>query len=519
MTSTPSFFSDASRLLQKFLVAVLLQTLAFAATYVEAPSTFSKTDLVGIAVLGLAVNVACMLVLLFLLRFEFIVNVVLSLVVLTGVATMHVVHTELYFPENRIALVAACLAAAFVLFVAFRVVDDWRPGGTDWRPGGTVLSAATLLLIAILVGGYFLRNINKDPIDVDEDPIDVDITNIRDILFEETPNLYFISYDAMIPRPLLRGFLNIENTELHDLFDEQFRRFPNFFSNAYATSPSFAALLSLDRETRVAYSRHRVEGGALLTGEYPSPLYRILRKNGYEITFMYRDRYFGNFKGAYIDNYITPKSGIVCDKLDPNLRSLSFWGYCQLKLIERAIGIRDTGRPSIIEHIILSAGANANDAPQFVFTYFNLPGHIGRWFRHGDEPALQGYRNQYLRRSNQAARLLTSIIEGIQHRDPDAALFVFGDHGTFVSGGIEIEDDPAFYLLDRHGVLGGVYPADWCVEHFDEASSKGYITIVDAVHAILRCLSGGQEVRNTPRKHSDVFQLQPKYRYKDFLYE
>ena len=247
MTSTPSFFSNASRLLPKFLVAVLLQTLAFAATYVEAPFAFSETDLAGIAVLGLAVNVACLLGLLFLLRFKLIVNVVLSLVVLAGIATTHLVHTELYLPEYRIALVAACLAAAFVLFVAFRVVDDWRPGGT-------VLSAATLLLIAILADGYFPRNIN-------EAPIHVDITNIHDISFEKTPNLYFISVESMIPRTLLRSFLNIQNTELHNLFDEQFRLFSNFFSNSYSTSLSYLALLSLDRQTYAAYARHGVGGG------------------------------------------------------------------------------------------------------------------------------------------------------------------------------------------------------------------------------------------------------------------
>ena len=258
-------------------------------------------------------------------------------------------------------------------------------------------------------------------------------------------------------------------------------------------------------------------GGDLLTGKYPSPLYRILRKNGYEITFVHKDRYFGDFKGPHIDNYITLESGIVCDKLDSNLRVLSFWGYCPLKLIGRAIGIRDTDR-SIIEHII-SAGANADNAPQFVSAHVTITSHTGKTFRHGDESGLQEFGNGYLRRSNQAALHLTRIIESIQHLDPGAALFVFGDHGTYVSRGIELEDDPAFYFLDRHGILGGIYPADWCVEYFDEASSKRYITIVDAIHAILRCLSGGQEVRNTPRTHSDVSFRLRQYRYEDFLYE
>ena len=48
--------------------------------------------------------------------------------------------------------------------------------------------------------------------------------------------------------------------------------------------------------------------------------------------------------------------------------------------------------------------------------------------------------------------------------------------------------------------MGGVYPRDRCAEYFDEAESRGHImTTLDAVHAVLRCLSGGQSALVEPR--------------------
>ena len=502
MTFTPSFFSNASRLLPKFLVAVLLQTLAFAATYVEAPFAFSETDLAGIAVLGLAVNVACLLGLLFLLRHGVLTNVVLSLVVLAGVATMHLVHTELYSPENRTVLVAACVATGFALFIAFRVIDEWR-----W--GRSALPATALLLPGIVLGWHAWSVAGEEAADVDMTNI---TTNIREVSFEETPNLYFVSFDSLIPATLLRKFLDLESTELHALFDKEFRLFPNFFSNAVPTNQALISLLSLRGEIHKQYKQFGpYQNGQVPTGLYPSPLYYMLRNNGYDTNFLYMDRYFGDHKGPYLDNYITVKKGIVCTKLDENLRPLSFWGYCHLA------GVMDgSGFQSVVENI-MSAGAG--DGPQSILASMYIPGHTGKTFHYADEESLQRYKISYMRRSNEAVSYLSQLIDHVEHDDPGSALFVFGDHGTYVSRGLKRDDDPAFYLQDRYGILGGVYPADWCSEYFDESSSKGYMTTQDAVHAILRCLSGGQEVFYGPSKYEHVFFNDSQYRYEDFLYE
>ena len=76
-----------------------------------------------------------------------------------------------------------------------------------------------------------------------------------------------------------------------------------------------------------------------------------------------------------------------------------------------------------------------------------------------------------------------------------------------------------FVVQDRLGVLGGVYPPDACATYFDETLSKGYMTALDGVHAILRCLSGGQSALKMPRESYIRTLYGPTGSYKEFLYE
>ena len=96
-------------------------------------------------------------------------------------------------------------------------------------------------------------------------------------------------------------------------------------------------------------------------------------------------------------------------------------------------------------------------------------------------------------------------------------MYVYGDHGPWLSQGVSFEDNPTFVVQDRLGVLGGVYPPDACATYFDETLSKGYMTTLDGVHAILRCLSGGQSALKTPRGPAIPYDTDRSY--EEFLYE
>ena len=488
----------------KFVFAALLQAIAFAASYTAETAAFSAADLMGIAVWASAVNAVFLLGPLLLLRSALMANIVLSLVVLGGVFTAHIVHTELYFPENRAALIAACAAAGFALFTAFRVIDERRRGGA-------ALAAAAALGIGVVAGGRSAGGV----------PVSGDITNIRQVSFQKTPNLYFISFDAMAPRSLLSKYLAVETTKFHDLVEAEMRRFPNFFATSVPTSHSLNSLLALDVDAYASQRRELHKRGDdpepfLFSGQNPSALLDILHNNGYETTSIHRNNYFGKRKGPHINHYITFEKNIICTLLGAGMRDVSFWGYCRFFYRRPVWKGMDILAAEQITRV------SSNKGPQFVIAHLYAPGHTGNSFRYGNMEQFEKYRSFYIAGCEEAARYLELIIRHLEDNDPNSILLVYGDHGPFVSRGVEIDNDPKFVVQDYYGVLGGVYPPHACAPWFDEAMAHGYMTTLDAVHVILRCLSGGENALIEPRRglHGYGPRLQDaQLDYKEFLYE
>ena len=474
--------SPRAAVLFKFTFAMLLIALAFASTYAPSEAAFSAAELKNILVLGGVVTAAFLLLtlrILFLARSTGWVNAMLTLGTLASVGTAHVVHTDIYLGGHWVVLILLSVAAGVALFVAFRIIDEQR-----W--GGIVLSAMVLIGLMIVAEDYNTARTG---------PVFGDATNIREISFQETPNLYFVSFDAMVPRALLNKHLSLETTDFHDLFEKRFRRFPNLFVEATWTMNSLESILSLDpsqlRSLRKSGNRGRGAFRKLFSGQNPSPLSSILRKNGYEITTIYRNLMFGKKKGPYVDNYIVTHKHTVCDFLDPELRTLSFWGYCSRNALEKrswndlSVDVERDAAP--IMKVDVSGG------PQFVMAHLNYPRHVDASFQPGNASDIETYREAYLRRSNLVARQLDAIVRHLEESDPGAILLVYGDHGTIMSGTVQA----------NYGVLGGVYPRDACAAWFDEAeAAHNYMTVLDAVHALLRCLSGGESALTQPRNRT-----------------
>ena len=480
----------------KFAFAMLLVGLAFALTYTEAADTFSTYDVKAILVLGTAVNVPLLVGSLFLLRrFKLIANAILSLVVLASGATAYIIHTDLYAGENQFDLITVCVAALFVLFVSFRIIDQQR-----W--GGVTLSAMALIGLGIVLGGHFLERYDATR------SVEVDMSNIQHVSFREKPNLYFISFESIIPRSLLRKHYGLDTSPFHDLFEANFRRFPNLFSDYAHTKESLNLILALDKEMFVKSSpKYQYD---LFSGVQPSPLLAILRNNGYETSSYYHSAYLGHYKGPYIDHYSKHSEASVCSLLGAMIQPIAFWGYCAFS--------GEAGWRSLAGYFEYFKSLSANERPQFLMAHIAVPGHAHHPYRYDD----QAQRNAEIRRYAQtlngsATRNLEAILEHLKNNDPDAILYVYGDHGAWLSLGMSFEDNPTFFVQDRLGILGGVYPPDACATYFDETLSKGYMTALDGVHAILRCLSGGQSALKTPRGSAIPYDTNRSY--EEFLYE
>ena len=493
----PSAPSPRAAVLFKFTFAILLIALAFASTYTASTAAFSAADLNNILALGGAVNAALLLgILFFLRRRRRLTNAALASATLASVGTAHLVHTELYLGGNWVVLILLSIAASAALFVAFRIMDEQR-----W--GGIALSAMALTGLMIVADN---PRMDRDA------PVFGDATNIREIAFQETPNLYFVSFDAMVPRALLNKHLQLETTDFHDLFEERFRRFPNLFVEAVWTVNSLLSILYLDALPIKSVGNTEGRYPLPFSGKDPSPLFSILRKNGYETTTIYTNHMFGKKKGPYVDNYITTGKHTVCDFLDPEVRALSFWGHCSRFALEKRswndLSVERDAAPLERDAAPLERDAapimkvDVGGGPQFVMAHLNYPRHVDRSFQSGNASHFETYRSAYLRRSNLAAGILDAIVRHLEENDPGAILLVYGDHGTMMGD----KDDPTFVVQSYYSVLGGVYPREACGAWFDEAeAAQNHITVLDAVHVLLRCLSGGESALAKPRARTILY--------------
>ena len=226
--------------------------------------------------------------------------------------------------------------------------------------------------------------------------------NIRIVDFKSTPNVYFISFDSMIPKILLKKYLKIETTSYHDILDSKFRRFNNFFADQHNTVASFSSLLALDPDhyqdslTNKTYKH-------FFSGFIPSPLFEIFKHNGYEATTSFINYNFGTKKGPYLDNYLVNKSSLkdgVCRFTPKNdLYAFTYMGYCSLlkfKLFRKIIRVLRLDSQSDLTHVDfliknLKSGLHKK-VPQVFLGYIYSPGHTPQTFDISNDGAIEKYQ-------------------------------------------------------------------------------------------------------------------------------
>ena len=562
----------------KLTFAALLILAALGFTYTGSDNNFPPFELRGVLLRVIAFSGVLLIVALALPWTRSVSNAALALATLAGVFTTYVVHTELFHPSNRVWMIMVLAASVFALFSAFRVIEDLRWGGfaltaaaalavvvAAWAevgpelqagmstPGGLLYVGSPAMWIALVVActgsalalyvfsrvvhpsrwgglallaaasflamlflalgfkfgeggsGYYTDGWEDHP-------------NVRSVAFKETPNVYFVGFDSITPEAVMSKYMGIETTDFHRLMESEMRRFRNLFANAVPTRFSFNAMMALDQDI---YLENRKAAGLpnYFAGHDLSPLVWLLRQNGYESTSIFVNTYFGRMQGAGIDSYIVQKKGTLCSLLDEAVGPLAFWGYCWGWEPDPW---HEQERLSAGDFIVQKLSSVDKSRPQFVIANLWLPGHTSARFDYENRADRESFVEGYEKNFNRAATYLQQVIEHLRANDPNSILFVFGDHGAYLSRGLEVEDDPAFFLQDRFGILGGVFPRDRCAPELDEAERKAYVTSLDVVHAILECLSGGQGPLLEPRHDrfwTPSISEDHSYDYKEFLYE
>jgi hypothetical protein len=511
----------------KYLLVLNVSIFFFALTYSNSAAEFLAYDLIFIIglltiVFGLEVLIARL----------FARNQIAQNLILAGFTTINILYLNLVLSEAFLGLpkygqLLSLLLALFILNTFMNMLDD-NARIAKVLPALFVLGTAGVLmkpLLAVVPVSVLATEPEKGK---------TSAANIRIVDFKTKPNVYFISFDAMIPKVLLKKYLDLETTPYHEVLDTHFRPFKNAFADRTPTRPSLNSLLSLDM-THFSEAQQRNEANYFFPGLIPSPLLEIFKHNGYETTTVYRSLYFGKKKGPYVDNYISQIVGWdlkmgICEFIAPyGLMAPTFMGYCAIVKSNKFIwGLRVIGRAPTSQQasqvnalINLMRGGLKKRNPHFVLAYLFSPGHTESSFDMLDDQSLNEYRQAYLAASKITATHLDKIVSFISNEDPEAIVYIFGDHGAWMSRRDSIENNATFFVQDRFGVYAGVYPPDRCAESFTAPYNKDFVTVVQGAHMIIRCLTGGEnafinlEDYYLPILNSDKDQ----YRYVDYLYE
>ena len=411
----------------KKLLVIVVTALFFALTYASGPDEFNTSDLYALGCLFPIVIGAQLLIAHFLIRSRFLQNLFLSGFATANILSVNLILNDAYTALPQFVWLLTVLLAVFILFSIMNMMDDYPR-----------MAKVITIIVASAVIGIVAEAVvfSGKSLEATADPGKTSAKNIRLVDFKTRPNVYFIAFDALMPRVLVRKFLELETTPYHDFLDAHFRRFRNMFADKVATRRALNSLLAFDLDY---FARFGKKPG-LFSGRIPSPLLEIFKHNGYTTNTLYQNPRFGKEKGPYVDNYFTERGYGVCEVLNEDFKYLTFLGYCQLRTMKSFT--------SLLERLNLSNDLNEIDfllanlrsgldegKPQMFLSYIFSPKHTPKSFRWRKSETVDKYRQTYLRNSSTTAEYFEQLITFISREDPSAILYVFGDHGAFVSRG------------------------------------------------------------------------------------
>lgn len=412
-------------------------------------------------------------------------------------------------------IIIFCIILIFIFNTFFSIIRQHEQKGT-------VFSLA-LLLIALINSGVISWE-EKYYFTYDDDLNTASTENIKLVDFKSTPNVYIISFDALIPKSIYKKhFKTNQQTDYHRVLDSNFYSFKNFFADEVPTSKSLNSLLLFDKEhflnmkKKFRYTAYN--------GITPSPLFEVFKHNGYESTTLFQTGYFGKKKGPFVDNYlINDKTEGVCQFVPNTHVNHVFLGYCaayQSRIFQNNLSHSSNNKNPIdflLSTMVLLA---QKSAPQIFLAYLFVPEHTPHDYQTYDNEDFNAYKTNYIQKSTTAAEHLKKIINFIKTNDPDSILYVFGDHGPYLTQSIEFEDDNKFVIQDRFGVYGGIHPKDRCIKSLSSPYEGGYTTVLRGMYMIVRCLTDGEEVfiQENPLYIRKFGKTKRERSYETYLYE
>ena len=507
--------------LSNLILLPAITLASFILTWSSSYRDFSTYDLIFICAFCAVVVILQTLVISLLVRFSansFLINLLFASFVLFNAYSLHLSFiTSITSLESYIQLFLGAIGL-FILFTLKEIADK----------GKFQLFVICGVMIVLLAGNTLLTLKSDIPVQKSHSGDDEiaelalgqashQITRrVKSVAFEEKPNIYIIAFDALMPEALLKSLLNLEQVPYSIALKENFHSFKNMFADVVPTRGSLNALLAFDRDYFANLAIE--ERSELYSGNVLSPLSEIFKHNGYTINTLYASYYLGNTKGPFIDNYFIGVPFTVCQFIDNKIRSIVFMGFCALE--ETYFWQTQISYWGPMKHLIASFEQQAkSNSPQFFLAYIFSPGHTKISFNSNNQADIDEYRRLHMKNGIETANMVKQLKEFIDRSGSRDILIVMGDHGPYLSRTLKFQDNPSFYILDRWGIYGGIYPRDRCRNYFKEMDMIGYGTPTTVMNNVIRCISGGKDPFVTPQNSTGPLGAPENITYERLKYE
>lgn len=505
---------------------VLTTILFYLLTYSSASDEFSQFDLYFTSTL-VALAVCIQLSICFFINNIYLKHITLSFFLILNISSINlIINQQFMFQPSYIRYIGISLG----LFIIITLMDAMSKNGLLAK---VVMASLSLAISVVLIQTNFQNDFLTQ-----EQPRNLasSAENINLVKFIEKPNVYFISFDSLIPKSITKPYMSINKTAYHDILDDEFKNFNNFFADFVPTKESLNSLLAFDRNYFIENYYSKSWYG-FFSGRKSSPLLEIFKHNGYQTNTFFKSAYFGK-RGPLVDNYfLEHENKGICQFIEGRIRKLiAFFSYCNFteqrwvwsiekRLMGRnSIQSNGTKHSSSVEFMLKNMREGlTRTKPQIFVSYIYSPGHARKDYDIGNSDHREEFMSQFKERSKRTAIELKNIIDFVKQRDPKSILFVFGDHGPFMSRHMNYEDDEVFFVHDRFAVYGGIHPRNRCADSFDKPYNEKFVTILQVAHMIVRCLSGGIDAFKKPVDYrlppSSLYGIDGNSRYESFLYE
>lgn len=429
-----------------------------------------------------------------------IVSFCVAVILLMNLLGLMLSFTDAFLVQGKLAKALQVVGLAALLFFLCRTLVK-KPAVVS------VISILYIGMISVQVIGFLGT---KEPGRQGSAP-----GNFEQVVYQSKPNVYLLSFDAMVSPGVAAEYLDLPEPDfVSELEQSGARIFKNTFSDGDSTQPSLNTTLYLDP---TIWRQNLDRSNLAFSGVAPSPVFEIFRNNGYKISTYYAGIY--RLHGPYVDEYITREAAQSYCTFALPWFYFQHLGYCQFRenVIVRVFPNIGERAQVFDRQIIDNFVGRANDGqPWLNYIYTYAPGHTDSDYSNSQNQ-LERYQARYKASQLQTTDYMRSMLYAIRTNDPTGIIYVFGDHGAWLSRGVGLSADTAeFVIRDRHSVFSAVYPGDVCESYLGHREGEAFVTPSLIIRQLITCLSGGNDPVDREIDYSGPYD---NYGFEQFVYE